>query len=110
MTPILYAWGCYHRWTARWPSLAALVPFVPVIALWWIVAAAGVFPKAFFPGPVEVASGPTVEGVDEQGRDAGVVQADHAVLDADHETSPAGRPVSGRHAAATSASWSESAS
>jgi taurine transport system permease protein len=57
MTPLLRAWGAYHRWTMRWPSLAALVPFVPVVALWWIVAAAGLFPKAFFPGPVEVAQG-----------------------------------------------------
>lgn len=48
------AWGRYARWTARWPGLAACVPFVPVVALWWGVAAAGVFPRAFFPGPAEV--------------------------------------------------------
>lgn len=55
MNAPLAAWGAYVRWTTRWPSLAALAPFVPVVALWWGVAAAGVFPKAFFPGPVEVA-------------------------------------------------------
>ena len=26
---------------SRWPALAALVPFVPVVALWWVVAAWG---------------------------------------------------------------------
>jgi NitT/TauT family transport system permease protein/taurine transport system permease protein len=47
----------YSRWAARWPALAALVPFVPVMALWWGVAAAEIFPRAFFPGPLEVAQG-----------------------------------------------------
>ena len=37
MNPALQAWGYYARWTARSPGLAALVPFVPVIALWWLV-------------------------------------------------------------------------
>lgn len=55
MNPLLSAWGHYHRWTVRRPGLAALVPFVPVIGLWWAVAAAGLFPAAFFPGPAEVA-------------------------------------------------------
>lgn len=54
-SPILAAWGAYARWTVRWPGLAALVPFVPVVALWWAVAAAEVFPRAFFPGPADVA-------------------------------------------------------
>ena len=44
----------YGRWAARWPFLAALVPFLPIVALWWGVAAAEVFPRAFFPGPLEV--------------------------------------------------------
>jgi len=30
------------------------VPFIPVVALWWIIAAAGVFPRAFFPSPPDV--------------------------------------------------------
>jgi taurine transport system permease protein len=47
----------YSRWAARWPWLSALVPFVPVVALWWGVAATEVFPRAFFPGPLEVAQG-----------------------------------------------------
>jgi len=47
----------YAHWAARRPALAALVPFLPVVALWWSVAAAEVFPRAFFPGPVEVAQG-----------------------------------------------------
>jgi taurine transport system permease protein len=47
----------YGRWAARWPFLAALVPFLPIVALWWSVAAAEVFPRAFFPGPLEVVNG-----------------------------------------------------
>jgi taurine transport system permease protein len=47
----------YGRWAARWPFLAALVPFLPIMALWWSVAAAEIFPRAFFPGPVEVVNG-----------------------------------------------------
>jgi NitT/TauT family transport system permease protein/taurine transport system permease protein len=48
------AWSGYVRATARWPALAAIVPFVPVIALWGIVAQSGVFPSVFLPGPVDV--------------------------------------------------------
>ncbi|HWA36295.1 MAG TPA: ABC transporter permease [Burkholderiales bacterium] len=47
-------WGFYVRATARWPALAALIPFIPVIALWAIVAESGMFPRAFFPGPMDV--------------------------------------------------------
>ena len=47
----------YSYWAARWPVLAALVPFVPVVALWWGVAALELFPRAFFPGPIEVVHG-----------------------------------------------------
>lgn len=46
--------AAWVRWSTRQPALAALVPFVPVIALWWLVAEAGVFPKAFFPSPGDV--------------------------------------------------------
>jgi taurine transport system permease protein len=54
MNAVLEALDRYAHWAARWPALAALVPFVPVIAIWWAIAAAGTFPRAFFPGPVEV--------------------------------------------------------
>lgn len=47
-------WGPYMRATARWPALRSIVPFVPLVALWWTVAWIEVFPRAFFPGPVEV--------------------------------------------------------
>jgi NitT/TauT family transport system permease protein/taurine transport system permease protein len=40
--------------TARWPGLAAIVPFIPVIALWVAVTESGIFPRAFLPGPAEV--------------------------------------------------------
>jgi NitT/TauT family transport system permease protein/taurine transport system permease protein len=33
----------------------SIVPFIPVVALWAAVAEAEVFPRAFFPGPLEVA-------------------------------------------------------
>src|SRR5690606_5688509 len=41
----------WTRWTKRWPALQSLLPFVPLIALWWALAAAEFFPRAFFPGP-----------------------------------------------------------
>jgi NitT/TauT family transport system permease protein/taurine transport system permease protein len=43
------------RATAAWPALRSILPFVPLVAAWWITSALEVFPKAFFPGPVEVA-------------------------------------------------------
>ena len=54
MKPFLIAWTLYARWTARYPSVHAIVPFIPVVALWAIVAESGLFPRAFFPGPLEV--------------------------------------------------------
>ena len=54
MSPLLKAWSAYVRLTARWPSIASFVPFIPVVAVWWIVTELGVFPRAFLPGPVEV--------------------------------------------------------
>jgi taurine transport system permease protein len=38
----------------RSPGMRAVVPFIPVVALWAIVAEMRVFPRAFFPGPLEV--------------------------------------------------------
>ena len=54
MTFMLAAWSAYIRWTARWPAIRSIVPFIPVVALWAIVAEAGPFPRAFFPGPLDV--------------------------------------------------------
>jgi NitT/TauT family transport system permease protein/taurine transport system permease protein len=42
------------RATASVPTVRPFVPFIPVIALWAIVAEAEVFPRVFFPGPAEV--------------------------------------------------------
>lgn len=56
MNFILRGWGYYTRMTARWPGIAAIVPFIPVVLIWTIVAEAGVFPRAFFPGPGDVMS------------------------------------------------------
>ena len=54
MNLFLKLFGFQVRLTRRWPALASLLPFVPVIALWAIVAEARIFPRAFFPGPMEV--------------------------------------------------------
>jgi NitT/TauT family transport system permease protein/taurine transport system permease protein len=43
------------RATRRHPWLVTASSFVPLVAVWWIVAAAEIFPPAFFPGPVAVA-------------------------------------------------------
>ena len=54
MTPLLKVWSLYVRWTARFPAVRSVVPFIPVIALWAIVAASGLFPPVFLPGPADV--------------------------------------------------------
>ena len=35
--------------TMRWPVIATIVPFIPLVALWWLVTAMEVFPRVFFP-------------------------------------------------------------
>jgi ABC-type nitrate/sulfonate/bicarbonate transport system permease component len=54
MAPLLALWSVSVRLTKRWPAILALAPFVPVVLLWWAVAAAEIFPAAFFPGPLAV--------------------------------------------------------
>ncbi len=46
--------GRVARWVAATPAVRTLGPFVPIVAAWWIVVEMGVFPRAFFPGPLEV--------------------------------------------------------
>jgi len=55
MTLLLKLWSLYARVTARFPALRSIVPFIPVVALWAAVAESGMFPRAFFPGPMDVA-------------------------------------------------------
>ena len=50
----MQCWSGYVRLTQRWPALAAIVPFIPVVALWTIGTEAGVFPRVFLPGPLDV--------------------------------------------------------
>ncbi len=52
--PFARVWGAYLRLIARFPSVGQIVPFLPLIALWALVVELGVFPRAFFPGPVDV--------------------------------------------------------
>ncbi len=54
MTPLLKAWSFYVRWTARYPAVRSVVPFIPVVALWAVVAESGMFPRVFLPGPLDV--------------------------------------------------------
>jgi ABC-type nitrate/sulfonate/bicarbonate transport system permease component len=54
MTRALGLVGHLVRWTAAHPGVRALLPFVPVVIAWGAVAAAGVFPRVFFPGPLDV--------------------------------------------------------
>jgi taurine transport system permease protein len=54
MTVLLKTWSAYVRLTACWPSIASIVPFIPVVALWWAVTALEIFPRVFLPGPLEV--------------------------------------------------------
>lgn len=51
-----HVWGPYMRATARWPALRGIVPFLPLIAMWWAVSAAEFVPRVFLPGPPEVVS------------------------------------------------------
>ena len=51
---VVRGWAAYVRWSTRQPAWASLVPFIPVLALWAGVAASGLFPRAFFPGPLDV--------------------------------------------------------
>ncbi len=54
MTALLKTWHYYLRATQRFPSIGSIVPFIPVIALWWAVSALEVFPRVFLPGPGDV--------------------------------------------------------
>jgi taurine transport system permease protein len=54
MTFLLKSWSAYVRLTVRWPVIATLVPFIPLLAAWWIVTALEVFPRVFLPGPIDV--------------------------------------------------------
>jgi NitT/TauT family transport system permease protein/taurine transport system permease protein len=55
MRPLLLKiWSHYVRLTVRWPSIGSIAPFIPVIAIWWIVTELQIFPPVFLPGPMEV--------------------------------------------------------
>jgi taurine transport system permease protein len=55
MNVFLKLWGAYVRWTVRYPTIQSIVPFIPIVVLWAVIAESGVFPRVFLPGPVEVA-------------------------------------------------------
>jgi len=54
MNALLKIWSGYVRLTARWPSIASIVPFIPVVIAWWLITTLEVFPRVFLPGPAEV--------------------------------------------------------
>jgi NitT/TauT family transport system permease protein/taurine transport system permease protein len=47
-------WGWYVRTTSRYPAIASVVPFIPVVLLWALVVESGTFPRAFLPAPMDV--------------------------------------------------------
>lgn len=49
------AWRRLLSWIVMRPTLQTLGPFLPLLGLWALVVALGIFPRAFFPGPIEVA-------------------------------------------------------
>jgi NitT/TauT family transport system permease protein/taurine transport system permease protein len=56
MNALLPIFSALVRLSVRFPVLMTLAPFVPVVAIWWLVATYGPFPDTFFPGPPEVAA------------------------------------------------------
>lgn len=42
------------RWLDNYPGLKSFAPFVPILLLWQGVAQAGIFPRIFFPSPLDV--------------------------------------------------------
>ncbi len=44
----------YVRMTTRFPAIASVIPFIPLILLWAAVVEWGAFPRAFLPGPLDV--------------------------------------------------------
>ncbi len=54
MNILLRSWSAYTRMTVRWPGVAAIVPFIPVVLLWTAISESGLFSRVFFPGPADV--------------------------------------------------------
>ena len=54
MNAFLKAWSVYLKLTERWPSIGSIVPFIPLVAFWWLVTSLELFPRVFLPGPGEV--------------------------------------------------------
>ena len=50
MNILLRSWSLDSRLTLRWPGLAAIVPFIPVIGLWIAVTNLECFPAPSFRG------------------------------------------------------------
>jgi len=47
-------WAPFVRVQRDYPSLAAVIPFIPIVLTWWAIAESGVFPRAFLPSPADV--------------------------------------------------------
>ncbi len=55
MNLLLRMWSIYLRFSARFPMLKSIVPFIPLILAWTVVTELALFPRAFLPGPLDVA-------------------------------------------------------
>ena len=42
------------RWLDSHPGVKSFLPFVPILLLWVTIARSGMFPRVFFPGPLDV--------------------------------------------------------
>ena len=47
-------WGRAVRWLSTRPAWRTLGPFIPIVVLWALVVRLEIFPRAFFPGPLDV--------------------------------------------------------
>ncbi len=55
-TPPWYLRAVSHaiRWLEGHPGIRSFLPFVPIILLWAAIARSGIFPRIFFPDPLDV--------------------------------------------------------
>jgi hypothetical protein len=71
------------RWLDGYPGIKSFLPFVPIILLWAAIARSGMFPRIFFPGPLDQHGTP--HGVRQaRGVDGGIPDVAAAIHAAHH--------------------------